>query len=132
MAEYSKSAERGFTLIEVLVSFAILAIALAFLMHVIANVVSRTGEADARVGALQVAQSLVDRVGIDRPLEDGIADGESGSLYRWQLKIEPYGDEEDRENWPVAAHEVTVTVSWGDHGDLMLSTLKLGSKDGAH
>ena len=132
MAERSRSADRGFTLLEVLVAFAILAVSLAFLMHVIANVVGRTGEADARAGALQIAQSLVDRVGIDRPLEDGIADGESGSRYRWQLKIEPYGDEEDRENWPVAAHEVTVTVSWGDHGDIALSTLKLGPKDGVN
>jgi len=132
MIDRSRAGERGFTLIEVLVAFAILAVGLGFLMHVIANVVGRTAEADLRVGALQVAQSLLDRVGVDVPLADGPSEGESADRYHWQLQIEPYGEEEDRQNWPVAAHRVTVTVAWGDHGGLMLSTLKLGPKEGVH
>lgn len=132
MTDRARSGECGFTLIEVLVAFAILAVGLGFLMNVIANVVGRTAEADMRVGALQVAQSLIDRVGVDVPLEDGPSDGDSTDRYQWHLQIEPYGDEEDRQSWPVAAHRVTVTVAWGDHGGLTLSTLKLGPKDGVH
>ena len=119
----------GFTLVEVLVAFAILAVSLGFLMHVIANVLSRTAEADLRSGALQVGQSMLDRIGVDVPLQDGISDGETGTRYHWTIKIAPYGDDDDRQSWPVAAHQVTVTVSWGDNGDLTLSTLKLGPKD---
>lgn len=129
MAERSPEAERGFTLVEVLVAFALLAISLGFLMHVIANVLNRTSEADLRSGAVQVGQSLLDRVGVDLPLEDGSSGGESGSRYRWQLEIGPYGDEDDRRSWPVVAHQVTVTVTWGENGSLSLSTLKLGPKD---
>ncbi|GGF51447.1 type II secretion system protein I [Aliidongia dinghuensis] len=123
--------EAGFTLVEVLVAFAILAVTLGFLMHVISNVLDRTGEADARAGALQVAQSLIDRIGADLPLEDGGRDGDSGRHYRWHVEIAPYGDADDRSAWPAAAHHVTVTVAWGDHGSLSLSTLKLGPKDDA-
>lgn len=132
MADRVRKGQRGFTLVEVLVAFAILAVALGFLMHVIANVVGRTGEAASRAGALQVGQSLLDRLGVDLPLEDGVSDGDAGSRYRWHLQISPYGDEEDRQSWPAAAHHVTVTVSWSDGGGLSLSTLKLGPKEGVH
>jgi len=129
MTKRTRREQRGFTLVEVLVAFAILAVSLGFLMHVIANVLSRTAEADLRSGAVQIGQSLLDRVGVDLALTDGTSDGESSNRYHWRLKIEPYGDADDRLNWPVVAHQVTVTVSWGDNGDLSLSTLKLGPKD---
>lgn len=131
MIKRSGQGERGFTLIEVLIAFAILAVSLGFLMHVIANVLSRTAEADLRSGAVQLSQTLLDRVGVDLALVDGTRDGDSGSRYHWRLKIDPYGDADDRLNWPVAAHQITVTVSWGDNGSLSLSTLKLGPKDSA-
>lgn len=132
MADAIRKGEGGFTLVEVLVAFAILAVALGFLMHVIANVVGRTGEAASRAGALEVGQSLLDRLGVDLPLQDGVSEGDGGSRYRWHIEISPYGDEEDRQNWPAAAHRVAVTVFWDNGGGLTLSTLKLGPKEDVH
>lgn len=82
---------RGFTLLEVLVAFALLAIALTLLLGTLSGAARQVGQADARTRAVLHAQSLLASVGIESPLQEGRQQGrwEQGR-YQWQLQVRPY------------------------------------------
>jgi general secretion pathway protein I len=82
---------RGFTLLEVLVAFALLAIALTLLLGTLSGAARQVGQADARTRAVLHAQSLLTSVGIESPLQEGRQQGrwEQGR-YQWQLQVRPY------------------------------------------
>lgn len=82
---------RGFTLLEVLVAFALLAIALTLLLGTLSGAARQVGQADVRTRAVLHAQSLLSSVGIESPLQEGQQQGrwEQGR-YRWQLQVRPY------------------------------------------
>lgn len=103
--------ERGFTLVELLVSLAILAIALAALFGAISDSLDRVRRDRSDGAATALAQSLLDRAGIELPLRSG--EGEAGA-YRWTLTVRPYGDGDDAKAWHTNAQLVRATVRWRD------------------
>lgn len=84
---------RGFTLLEVLVAFALLAIALTLLLGTLSGAARQVGQADVRTRAVLHAQSLLTSVGIESPLQEGQQQGrwEQGR-YQWQLQVRPYAE----------------------------------------
>jgi prepilin-type N-terminal cleavage/methylation domain-containing protein len=120
--------EEGFTLVELLVSLAILAVALGVLFGAISDALDRTRKDrdDALAGSL--AQSLLARAGIERSLRAEDLNGTYANGMRWRLSIAPYGSTDDAKAWPVAAFVVRATVSWTDNSQThskTLSTLRL-------
>jgi len=113
--------EQGYSLIEVIVAFAVLALALGVLLGTLSGGVRQVREsADAGRAALH-AQSLLETLGVDVPLLPGHSEGafEQGR-YRWQLDIAPYLDPlfpvpVDASSAQLLA--LTLTVSWGDGGE---------------
>jgi general secretion pathway protein I len=123
--------DAGFTLIETLVAFAILAIGLAVLMRFFGEVLDRDGKVEPQATAASLGQSLLARLGTDLPVRDGVTDGRFENGYRWRLTVTPYGDDGDRANWPVGAHQAVATMSWtagGIEHSLSLTTLRLGPR----
>ena len=116
--------EKGFTLVEVLVAFTILAFSLAAAYGVFSDA-SRAVASGERYGrALALAESRLAAVEAARP--DAVWDdaGEFDETYRWRVATETLSD-----NLPVNVQlepvVVSVTVNWDGGGPLILETIRL-------
>ncbi len=115
--------QRGYTLLEVIVAFALLALALTLLLGTLSGAARQVrGSSDAARAALY-AQSLLAQVGAGEAIAPGQQDGEfEEGRYRWQLRIAPWRDPAiaaaRQQVDPNAAglFEVTLAVQWGDAG----------------
>lgn len=82
---------RGFTLLEVLVAFALLAVALTLLLGTLSGAVRQVGQADLRSRAVLHAQSLLAGIGVQAPLQEGRQQGDwEDGRYQWTLQVRPY------------------------------------------
>ena len=127
--------QRGYSLIEVIVAFALLALALTLLLGTLSGATRQVRwSGDAGRAALH-AQSLLDQVGVGAPLQPGQSDGEfDNGRYRWMLAITPWTDPASPSALavdPAAArlYAVTLSVQWGDRAgeQLQLRTLRLAA-----
>ncbi|MGY1458211.1 MULTISPECIES: type II secretion system protein XpsI [unclassified Luteimonas] len=89
----ARGRQHGYTLIEVLVAFAVLALALTFLLGTLSGATRQVRwSSDAGRAALH-AQSLLADVGVGEALQPGREEGElEDGRYRWQLEVAPYTD----------------------------------------
>ena len=85
--------QRGFTLIEVIIAFALLALALTLLLGSLSGAARQIRTADDSGRATLHAQSLLAQLGVGEVLQPGRKEGtfEAGR-YRWTLEMEPYVD----------------------------------------
>lgn len=113
--------QRGYSLLEVIVAFAVLALALTLLLGSLSGASRQIKQADLRSRAVLHAQSLLAVTGVVEPLQDGERSGEwEDGRYRWQLQVAPYR-EPRTDALPVAETvagprlaQLTLQVSWGD------------------
>lgn len=125
--------QRGYTLIEVIVAFALLALALTLLLGTLSGSTRQVRwSADAGRATLH-AQSLLDTVGIVEPLRPGQRNGDfEDGRYRWTLSISPWQDPA-LVNLPQAPgdpplYELDLAVRWGAGGpgqQLQVRSLRL-------
>ncbi|MET0329055.1 MAG: type II secretion system protein [Luteimonas sp.] len=133
----SARGQRGYTLIEVIVAFAVLGVALMLLLGTLSNGTRQVRwAADSGRAALH-ARSLLDGLGLDVPVVPGRTAGDfEGGRYRWTLEIVPYVDPA----LPPALvapsgpqlFEVALVVNWGEAGPrerLQVHTLRLREPD---
>jgi general secretion pathway protein I len=79
--------ERGFSLLEILVAFSILALSLGILMQIY-SVSLRNVEVSGELGqAVTLAQSLLASAGIDGELAAGEISGEHAERFHWKLMV---------------------------------------------
>lgn len=85
--------QRGYTLVEVLVAFSVLALALTLLLGTLSGATRQVRwSADAGRAALH-AQSLLAQAGVGEVLVPGARGGElEAGRYRWLLEVEPWTD----------------------------------------
>lgn len=81
---------RGFTLIEIVVAFSILAVGLGIAMQIATGAMRQARSASDYTEAALYAQSLLDNVGVGERLEEGDSSGEFDDRFRWSLHTEPY------------------------------------------
>jgi general secretion pathway protein I len=113
----------GFTLLEVLVALAIVALALAVLLPTLSESLVTGRSAAAELAATVEAETLLARVGADIPLVDSVLSGEDGGL-AWTIEIGPWAaGDPARLSGGLAAHRVVVSVTWP--GRLRPRTLRL-------
>lgn len=116
----TRARQRGYTLVEVLVAFAILALALTLLLGTLSGAARQVKWADEAGRAALHAQSLLAGVGVAESLHPEHREGtfEDGH-YRWSLDIADYEDPllppPDRDD-PAAPRllQVSLQVQWGD------------------
>lgn len=109
-----KRASRGFSLLEVLVAFVILALVLAVLMRIFSGALRNIGAAEGYSRAVAIAESKLAAIGVGTPLAEGTsADSENG--YSWQIAVqrEDTAAPELEGVQPTELYRVEVTVSWG-------------------
>lgn len=127
--------QRGYTLIEVIVAFAILALALTLLLGTLSGAAKQVRWADEAGRAALHAQSLLDQTGVGEPLRAGHSEGafEQGR-YRWTLDVAPYVDPlappaPPRDLSAPRLWQLAMTVQWGQGDDprqrLQLQSLRL-------
>jgi general secretion pathway protein I len=132
ISDGGRESEAGFTLVEVVVALAILALSLAVLLNVISNGIRQTDSAKKMAQAGSLVQSLLSKLGTEMPIKEGLTSGEFPEGFRWRVRAERYGDAEDRQDWPVAAYAISVEIIWGDASDersVALNTLRLAPKE---
>jgi general secretion pathway protein I len=82
--------QRGFTLLEVLVAFAILALSLGVLIHIFSTGLDNLALGGQYSRAILLAQSRLAALGVEEPLAAGGSSGEFGDGYRWHVTVTPY------------------------------------------
>ena len=125
--------ERGFTLMEVLVAFAILTVSLGGLLLAFSNGLRTTDRAVTISTATLQAQSLLEAVGESIPVREGRVDGvlEDGS--RWRISIQRYDTGESGAAAVVRtlfAYRVDVSVEWDAGRTVTLTSMRLGAENG--
>lgn len=80
---------RGFSLIEVVVAFAILAVSLGVLYQIFSGGAQRASLLQEYAHALSLAESKLARLGTEEPLIAGRFSGEFNAEYRWASVVEP-------------------------------------------
>lgn len=130
-----RSTLRGYTLIEVIIAFAILALALTLLLGTLSGAARQVRWADEAGRAALHAQSLLDRVGVGEVLQPGHSEGEfERGHYRWALDVIPYQDPLlpptiARDLSAPKLLQLSLAVQWGEGNDprrrLQLQSLRL-------
>lgn len=132
----SRRRQQGFTLLEVIVAFALLALALSLLLGSLSGASRQVRESADSSRATLHAQSLLAQLGAGEALQPGRQQGSfEGDRYRWQLDVAPFAD-------PLAARaqldpsapqllDVRLAVRWGsERGQAMeWRTLRLAPRD---
>lgn len=132
----ARRTQGGFTLIEVIVAFALLALALTLLLGTLSGATRQVRQAEDGTRAALHAQSLLAQLGVGEPLQPGRQQGQlDGGRYQWTLQVAPYRD-------PLAARaqiepsapqllDVQLEIRWGgrDAQALRWHTLRLAPRD---
>jgi general secretion pathway protein I len=107
-------AARGFTLLEVLLAFTLLAVAMGLLIASLSGGLRQVAEAEYETEAALHAQSIFDGLGTLQPIRPGTTDGESADeRFRWTMAIEEIEDPAPREAQPAAPGSVGVPLEGG-------------------
>ncbi len=128
---HNPAANAGFSLLEILVAFSILALSLGVLLRIFAGGSQIAVTSGDYSRAILTAESLMASLGYDLPLQPGVFDGHLAGDVRWHLDIHPYaldtgltGDQK----LGFSPYWVELTVEWGDAEDpraFSLTTLRL-------
>ena len=127
--------QQGFSLLEILIAFSILALSLGILLKIFSAGVNTAVVAEDYTAAVQIAESLMAKTGVETPLQANQASGMENEKYHWLVEVSPF--EFNPENVDPTAltavlFKVKVTVSWGDDNvndrQIELTTLKLINK----
>ena len=127
----SSATTGGFTLIEVLVAFTIMALALGALLQTFATGLRNLGTAESYTAAALRARSKLAEIGQTLPLEAGEQSGELDDGFEWRAVVEPYAPAipEGVPGEPrLSGYRVEVSVSWAAGRTVSISTLRLAGR----
>jgi general secretion pathway protein I len=134
----SRHRQAGFTLIEVVVALALLALVLAVLTGAVRTGLASASRAAAIAPPLALAEAKLAAVGVTAPLESGDTSGTEPSGIAWHVAVEEYRDDDftgpsfvgpssDAPTVP-KLYRVRVTATWQQGGaprSLSLDSLRL-------
>ncbi len=128
-----RSTQRGMTLLEILVAFVILSLAMAVILQIFSGGMRNSHVAERYSKAVFLAQSRMAAVGLEQALAPGEDSGQVGADLQWHVSISVLDDggEADKLVLPVRQFLVRVTVSWNDDGrgkQVELSSVRLGPR----
>ncbi|WP_045728423.1 prepilin-type N-terminal cleavage/methylation domain-containing protein [Xanthomonas sp. GPE 39] len=112
--------QRGYTLIEVIVAFALLALALTLLLGSLSGAARQVQRADQLSRATLYAQSLLAVQGVEQPLQPGRTQGDfEQGRFHWTMDVMPYVDPRQPPDGAVVSGaptllQLNLQVRWGD------------------
>jgi general secretion pathway protein I len=127
--------EHGFSLLEILIAFSILALALGILLNIFSSGVNNAAVAEEYTTAVQIAETLMAQTGVETELQAGQTLGQKDEKYRWLVTVTSFSPSIAKLNLQAITatlFKVKVSVNWGDANDndrqIELTTLKLVNK----
>ncbi len=127
--------QQGFSLLEILIAFSILALSLGILLKIFSTGINTATVAENYTEAVQISKNLMAKTGIETPLQVGQSSGIENNFYQWWIETSPFmfnPDNVDPKTLTAELFKVKVTVSWSDGGasdrQVELITLKLINK----
>jgi len=127
--------QQGFSLLEILIAFSILALSLGILLKIFSAGVNTAVVAEDYTAAVQIAESLMAKTGVETPLQAGQDSGLENEKYHWLVEVTPFvfnPENIDATTITAVLFKVKVIVSWGDDNandrQVELTTLKLTNK----
>lgn len=124
----NRSGPNGFTLVETLVAFAILAISMVALLQSFATGLQSLGISEAYAVATMHARSKLAEIGNTVTLEAIEESGELDDRFNWSAVVADYdpGDTEGQVlGEAVKIYSVEVTVTWDGRREVTLKTLRI-------
>jgi len=107
--------EKGFTLLEVIVSLAILAGAILMLVQLFSGALNQAAQADRYLNGVYLAQqkfSQLEMANFKSEFTEGEFENQEG--YRWQLEVLPYESPLNNEEARIKIQKVSLRVYWED------------------
>jgi general secretion pathway protein I len=83
---------RGFSLLEILVAFVLLALAMSILMQIFSTSLNGATIADHYAKATMLAESKLASAGVEDTLKEGTIGGTFDDTFAWQVEIKPYSE----------------------------------------
>ena len=127
--------QQGFSLLEILIAFSILALSLGILLKIFSAGVNTALVAEDYTAAVQIAESLMAKTGVETPLQPGQSSGLENEKYHWLVEVIPFEfnpENVDPTATTAVVFKVKVVVNWGDDNandrQVELTTLKLINK----
>ena len=134
VASPGRRRQHGFTLLEVIVAFAVLALALTMLLGTMSGAARQVRDSANSGRAALHAQSLLAQLGVGEALGPGSDAGDfDEGRYRWQLEVRPWLDPQRAGSAPLdpaapRMFEIRLDVTWGEGGPrerLQLHSLRM-------
>ncbi len=131
--------QRGFSLLEILIAFSILALSLGILLKIFSSGINMAGVAEEYTSAVQIAETLMAQTGVETALQPGQSSGQLNDKYNWQVVVSPYQftgmlETSDMNSQTAELFKVKVIVNWSDGNSgnegrqLELTTLRLAAR----
>lgn len=126
---------RGYTLVEVLVAFLILALALTVLLRIFSGGLRSVSVSSDYAEAVMIAETRLAMAGLDERLIPGETSGTESGRFQWTRQVAEYRPSSEYESVTRDANgfHVTVTVSWPNGArqrSIDVSTVKLANSEG--
>lgn len=131
-----RRASAGFSLLEVLVAFAILALSLGVLMRVFSGSLRNIDGSAGYARAVAIAESQLAAQGIETPIDEAEVRGEDGQGYAWTVTAQRADTAPPPEGVAPSStdlYRVDVVVRWGGSGgtparSLQVTTLRAAAR----
>ena len=123
--------QSGFSLLEVLVAFSILALCLGVLLRIFGGGSRLAGLSEEHARAVVLAESLLAQAGVETPLQPGETSGQIDETFDWAMRVSPFTPPDGEplpEQLQFKPYWVELAVEWGEGDELHafnLSTLRL-------
>jgi len=124
--------QSGYSLIEVLVAFSILAMALTVLLKIFSAGLRNVDAASEYAQAVSIADAELAVPGVLEPLQPGITEGEEDGGYYWVRDVSEFRpvNRPDYVDTPVLPYLISVEVTWSaGRGErtVRLDTIRIGA-----
>jgi len=106
--------QSGFSLLEVLVAFAILSMSLGGLYQAFSNSLRNVGVSGDYSRAMIIAEARLAEAMAQVPVNEGSDQGEVENRYRWQTMVRRYEVADEEADSKLIPYQVHVEVNWLD------------------